>query len=177
MSSNLSKCVPATGCNEDPSRLQEHLNAKRLEFLPYHFLLASVGEGGVLRYQVLALNGSSSMRVMQQLCSGMERSDSVFPALQDTSTGQLVAQTATKLGTCNVMRQNPWNACLALGHPNGVVTMWSPNVTVPLVRMLCHRVSRKWTDHATATVAVTQLESSRVAQPLLVSTPGPSLNS
>lgn len=26
----------------------------RLDFLPYHFLLTSVGEGGVLRYQVNA---------------------------------------------------------------------------------------------------------------------------
>ena len=112
---------------------------------------------------------------MQHLYSGMEGSDTACPALQDTSTGQLVAQTATKLGTCNVMRQNPWNACLALGHPNGVVTMWSPNVTVPLVRMLCHRVSGWWTDHATASVAVTQLERCRVAQPPLVSTPGSSL--
>lgn len=60
--------------------------------------------------------------------------------VQDTSTGRLVAQLPTRLGTCNVMRQNPWNACLALGHPNGVVTMWSPNVGTPLVKMLCHGV-------------------------------------
>lgn len=32
--------------------LQEHLNVRRLEFLPYHFLLASIGKGGFLRYQV-----------------------------------------------------------------------------------------------------------------------------
>ena len=59
--------------------------------------------------------------------------------LQDTSTGEIVASMATKMGTCDVMRQNPWNACLGLGHPNGVVTMWSPNITAPLVRMLCHK--------------------------------------
>ena len=31
---------------------QEHVAARRLDFLPYHFLLTSVGEAGVLRYQV-----------------------------------------------------------------------------------------------------------------------------
>ena len=36
-------------------QLQEHLNARRLEFLPYHFLLASIGKGGFLRYQVIYL--------------------------------------------------------------------------------------------------------------------------
>jgi len=32
--------------------MQEHTGVRRLEFLPYHFLLTSIGEGGVLRYQV-----------------------------------------------------------------------------------------------------------------------------
>ena len=32
--------------------VQEHVAARRLDFLPYHFLLTSVGETGVLRYQV-----------------------------------------------------------------------------------------------------------------------------
>ena len=35
--------------------LQEHTGVRRLDFLPYHFLLASIGEGGVLRYQVRSL--------------------------------------------------------------------------------------------------------------------------
>ena len=61
--------------------------------------------------------------------------------LQDTSTGILVAQHHTKMGSCAVMRQNPHNACIALGHANGVVSMWSPNVTAPLVKMLSHKVS------------------------------------
>ncbi len=32
---------------------QDHVGVRRLDFLPYHFLLTSVGEGGILRYQVL----------------------------------------------------------------------------------------------------------------------------
>lgn len=89
-------------------KLKEHQDPLALEFLPHHFLLSSVGESGVLRYQ-------------------------------DTSHGQLVAQHKTRLGPCDVMRQNPWNAVLNLGHSNGTVTMWSPNITSPLVKMLCHK--------------------------------------
>lgn len=33
--------------------VQDHVGVRRLDFLPYHFLLASVGEGGILRYQAL----------------------------------------------------------------------------------------------------------------------------
>ena len=34
---------------------QAHTDIRRLEFLPYHFLLASVGDMGVLRFQVRPL--------------------------------------------------------------------------------------------------------------------------
>jgi U3 small nucleolar RNA-associated protein 7 len=36
--------------------LQEHTGVRRLEFLPHHFLLSSIGEGGVLRYQASVLH-------------------------------------------------------------------------------------------------------------------------
>ncbi|KAK9916905.1 hypothetical protein WJX75_008601 [Coccomyxa subellipsoidea] len=88
--------------------LKEHTGVRRLNFLPYHFLLASIGEGGVLRYQ-------------------------------DMSTGQIIAQHRTKMGTCDTMRQNPWNGVMQLGHSNGIVSMWTPNVTTAVVKMLCHR--------------------------------------
>lgn len=44
----------------------------------------------------------------------------------------------TKQGPCGAMRQNPWNGVLCLGHGNGTVTMWTPNISTPVVRMLCH---------------------------------------
>lgn len=88
--------------------MKNHFDINVLEFLPYHFLLASVGKSGYLKYL-------------------------------DTSTGENIAEHRTKLGEVKVMKQNPANAILCLGHNNGSVTMWSPNMTTPLVKMLCHR--------------------------------------
>lgn len=51
-----------------------------------------------------------------------------------------MAQHRTRLGDCDVMRHNPYNAVVSLGHANGTVSMWTPNVTTPVVKMLCHRV-------------------------------------
>ncbi|CAJ0650637.1 10399_t:CDS:10 [Entrophospora sp. SA101] len=89
-------------------KLKNHIEVNRLEFLPFHFLLATVGNAGYLKYQ-------------------------------DTSTGKLVAELKTKLGKCDAMCQNPWNAIINLGHANGTVTLWSPNMSTPLVRILTHK--------------------------------------
>ena len=90
--------------------LRKHLEVTNMEYLPYHFLLATVGKAGYLKYQ-------------------------------DTSTGNLICEHRTKLGTCDTMTQNPYNAVMALGHNNGTVTMWTPNMTKPVVQMLCHRAN------------------------------------
>lgn len=100
--------TPYLTCTNVTSELvQDHVSPLKLEFLPHHFLLASVDKAGILRYQ-------------------------------DTSTGLLVAQHKTHLGRGGVLRMNPYNAVLGLGHSNGTVTMWSPNMGTPLVTMLCH---------------------------------------
>jgi U3 small nucleolar RNA-associated protein 7 len=88
--------------------LRNHVEPTRLEFLPYHFLLASTSKTGFLKYQ-------------------------------DVSTGQLIAELRTKLGPCDALAQNPRNAILSCGHAQGAVTLWSPNLTTPLVKMVCHR--------------------------------------
>ncbi|KAJ1984265.1 putative U3 small nucleolar RNA-associated protein 7 [Dimargaris verticillata] len=88
--------------------LRHHGYPNALEFLPHHFLLASVGDLGRLVYQ-------------------------------DVSTGDVVQKVRTKLGPCQAMSQNPWNAVINLGHANGTVTMWSPATDEPLAKMKCHR--------------------------------------
>lgn len=88
--------------------LDQHIEVTHMEFLPYHFLLATIGNAGWLKYQ-------------------------------DTSTGKLVSQMATKQGTPTALGQNPYNAIMHVGHQNGTVSLWSPNSQTPLVKMLCHR--------------------------------------
>ncbi|KAI4241149.1 MAG: hypothetical protein LQ352_007492 [Teloschistes flavicans] len=88
--------------------LQKHIEVNHMQFLPYHFLLATVGNAGYLKYT-------------------------------DTSTGATLTEIPTKLGTPTAMTQNPSNAILHLGHQNGTVTLWSPNSTTPLVKLLAHR--------------------------------------
>eukprot|EP01095_Lingulamoeba_sp_RSL-Kostka_P013007 TRINITY_DN525_c9_g1_i1.p1 TRINITY_DN525_c9_g1~~TRINITY_DN525_c9_g1_i1.p1 ORF type:complete len:553 (-),score=201.60 TRINITY_DN525_c9_g1_i1:29-1552(-) len=88
--------------------MKKHRKPTAIEFLPYHFLLVSIGEGGWIRWQ-------------------------------DTSTGKLVSEFGTKLGTGYCIKQNIKNGVISLGHQRGRVTMWSPNMSKPLVNMLCHR--------------------------------------
>ena len=60
-------------------------------------------------------------------------------AWQDISTGEIVIEHPSKLGKATAMRQNPYNAIVHTGYSNGQVALWSPNITKPLVRMLCHQ--------------------------------------
>ena len=57
---------------------------------------------------------------------------------QDMSTGEMIANYRTGLGRTDVMRVNPYNAVIGLGHAGGKVTMWKPTTVKPLVTMLCH---------------------------------------
>lgn len=88
--------------------LKHHVEVNALEFLPYHYLLATIGNTGYLKYQ-------------------------------DISTGNIVSEHRSKLGPCSVLSQNRHNAVLHTGHSNGVVNLWTPNMSEPAVKMLCHR--------------------------------------
>ena len=89
-------------------KLQKHVDVTHMEFLPYHFLLATIGNAGYLKYT-------------------------------DTSTGQMVTELLTKKGTPTAFAQNQYNAICHVGHQNGTVSLWSPNSTTPLVKLLAHR--------------------------------------
>ena len=51
----------------------------------------------------------------------------------------MVIEMPTKQGTPTSFAQNPYNAIVHTGHQNGTVTLWSPNSTTPLVKLLAHR--------------------------------------
>jgi len=53
----------------------------------------------------------------------------------------LVSQHRTQAGSSSVMRQNPQNAMVHVGHKNGTVTLWSPASSTYVVKMLCHKGS------------------------------------
>lgn len=57
---------------------------------------------------------------------------------QDTTTGEMIGNYRTGLGRTGVMRANPFNSVITVGHPCGTVSMWKPTSAAPLVKMLCH---------------------------------------
>lgn len=57
----------------------------------------------------------------------------------DTLTGELVSAHRTKLGPTQLMKQNPWNAVMHLGHANGSVSLWLPSMLTPLAKIQCSR--------------------------------------
>ncbi|KAL7424577.1 putative U3 small nucleolar RNA-associated protein 7 [Cryptotrichosporon argae] len=88
-------------------KLKQHIDPIHMEFLPYHYLLSTVGNAGHLKYH-------------------------------DVSTGVLLTQIATHLGAPASMAQNPHSAIIHLGHANGTMTLWSPNMSTPHVKLLAH---------------------------------------
>eukprot|EP00811_Abedinium_folium_P033902 NODE_6831_length_1634_cov_7.147976.p1 GENE.NODE_6831_length_1634_cov_7.147976~~NODE_6831_length_1634_cov_7.147976.p1 ORF type:complete len:447 (+),score=124.36 NODE_6831_length_1634_cov_7.147976:111-1451(+) len=57
---------------------------------------------------------------------------------RDISTGQGVAAfKMPKGGGASCMRQNPANAVMHVGHPNGTVSLWTPNHKEPVVNFWC----------------------------------------
>uniref|UniRef100_A0A0G4FFQ3 BING4 C-terminal domain-containing protein n=1 Tax=Chromera velia CCMP2878 TaxID=1169474 RepID=A0A0G4FFQ3_9ALVE len=89
-------------------RIKEAQNPLKLEYLPFHFLLCSIGDSGRLRWQ-------------------------------DITSGKVAADHRTNYGPCEVMRQNMRNAVLHLGHNNGRVTLWTPNMSRPVAEVVAQR--------------------------------------
>lgn len=62
-----------------------------------------------------------------------------FIKYQDVSTGQLVSELRTKLGATTTIAQNPYNAVIHAGHTNGTITLWTPSMPEPAVKVLSAR--------------------------------------
>jgi U3 small nucleolar RNA-associated protein 7 len=106
-------------------RLKSHIEPTCLEFLPFHWLLATVVRD--LRFIIMC-----------GWFTSIWQGNPGYLKYQDVSTGQLVAEHRTKLGACVTMTQNQHNAVIHLGHQNGTVTLWTPNLPHPAVRLLAH---------------------------------------
>ena len=50
-----------------------------------------------------------------------------------------MTQIRTRTGPLRTIAYNPYNAVIHLGQTNGVVSLWTPNMGKPVVKMLCHR--------------------------------------
>ncbi|VDO08225.1 unnamed protein product [Haemonchus placei] len=64
----------------------------------------------------------------------------------DVSIGKMVMSFPARMGSLDVMCQNPGNAIIHTGHDSGTVCLWSPNVKEPLVKMLAHQSSIRGMD-------------------------------
>jgi len=61
-----------------------------------------------------------------------------FLCYLDVTYGKKVSTVATKEGRLDVMTVNPQNAVIHLGHPNGTMSLWTPNMTDPVAKIMCH---------------------------------------
>eukprot|EP00826_Nyctotherus_ovalis_P038886 TRINITY_DN3683_c0_g1_i4.p1 TRINITY_DN3683_c0_g1~~TRINITY_DN3683_c0_g1_i4.p1 ORF type:complete len:507 (-),score=145.49 TRINITY_DN3683_c0_g1_i4:148-1668(-) len=88
--------------------LKQHLHPNSLEYLPYHYLLVTL----------------DNLR-------GILR-------YHDISLGQIIVEHKTGGNSGVLLRQNPSNGVICLGHNSGQVTMWTPNLSSPAARLQCH---------------------------------------
>lgn len=110
--------------------LREHEHVTSLEFLRRFFLLVSVGDAGILRYQDTSTGAIVAQhRTRLGRCAPTPRC-CLVPVLK----GALAP-----LRRCDALCQNPYNGIMLAGHGNGTVTLWSPNMGNPVVSLLAHR--------------------------------------
>ncbi|KAI9501477.1 WD40-repeat-containing domain protein [Coemansia spiralis] len=79
---------------------------------------------------------------------------------QDVTEGKVAGEHRPGYGQCHVLKVNPYNAVVHMGHGNGTVTMWSPKQSQPLAKMLCHKgpVQAMAIDHSGTYMATSGLD-------------------
>jgi U3 small nucleolar RNA-associated protein 7 len=90
--------------------LNDHIDPISMTFLPYHFLLSSVGRAGYLKY-----TDTSTGKLVSQ-------------------------HRTAHSGPPSKLIQNPSSGILHLGHTTtGYVTLWTPASSTYVAKMLCHK--------------------------------------
>jgi U3 small nucleolar RNA-associated protein 7 len=56
----------------------------------------------------------------------------------DPSLGKVMSQTFTKLGPCRAFRHNPDTGIVHAGHGDGSVSLWTPSIKEPVMRIKAH---------------------------------------
>lgn len=61
-----------------------------------------------------------------------------FMKYLDISTGKPVIEHRFHFENVNDMKQNPWNSLIGIADARGIVTMWSPNINKPVIKLISH---------------------------------------
>mmetsp|Transcript_2970 Transcript_2970/g.2688 ORF Transcript_2970/g.2688 Transcript_2970/m.2688 type:complete len:197 (+) Transcript_2970:327-917(+) len=56
----------------------------------------------------------------------------------DISVGKPAAEHRFHFENVNDMKRNPWNGVICVGDARGIVSMWTPNINKPVVRLIAH---------------------------------------
>lgn len=101
-------------------QLKNHIDVNRMEFLRYHFLLATIVCSLHNFFKVYINFGNLILIIFFSLT--FIKGNAGWLKYQDTSTGKMVTELRTKLGSCDAMAQNIQNGMIHLGHQNGSQT-------------------------------------------------------
>ena len=77
--------------------------------------------------------------VMAVLYYCLFQSEGSLLSFLDVSVGKMVAQHNMRLGPLKTLSFCPTNGVAFLGHQSGTVSLWTPNLSSPVVKLLCHR--------------------------------------
>ena len=115
--------------------LKQMNNVNKLHYLPFHFLMTSINSHGKNFKSRLDQSHDRNIHVTKFRILG-------YLQYLDISLGkEIFCNHVGEPGSLNVMKSNPTNGIIHLGHSNGTVTLWSPNQKSYVAKMLCHTVS------------------------------------
>lgn len=89
------------------------------------------------------------------------QSETGFLHYLDVSIGEMVTSLKTHMGRLSVLAQRPASGVVALGHPTGTVSLWTPSERRPVLKLLTHNgavraLAADHTDKCAATATATR---------------------